>query len=80
MARGWESKSVEEQQAEARSEIRQNKSRQTAQQLELQRRRESTLLSRKRVWEQLQAAQSPRHREMLQAALAELDERLSRLG
>ena len=80
MARGWESKSVEEQQAEARSETRQDKPHPSPHQLELQRRRESILLSRKRVLEQLQAAQSPRHREMLQAALAELDERLSRLG
>jgi len=80
VARGWDSKSVEEQQAEARSETRQDKPRQTPQQLELQRRRESILLSRKRVLEQLQMAQSPRHRELLQAALADLDARLSRFS
>jgi len=80
VARGWESKSVEEQQSEARSGTRQNKPRQTPQQLERQRRRESILLSRKRILEQLRSARNLRHREMLQAALAELDERLSRLG
>jgi len=80
VARGWESKSVEEQQAEAQPETRQNKPRQTPEQLELQRRREAILLSRKRVLEQLQAARNMRHREMLQAALADLDARLSRLS
>src|SRR5208282_5251444 len=46
VARGWESKSVEEQQAEALSEARQNKPRPTPEQLGLQRKRQAILLSR----------------------------------
>jgi len=38
------------------------------------------MLSRQRVLQQLQAAQNPRHRDMLRAALADLDAQLSRLG
>ena len=36
--------------------------------------------SRRRIVQQLEAAQSPRHREMLQVALGELDAELSRLA
>jgi hypothetical protein len=37
-------------------------------------------LSRQRVLQQLEVAQNPRHREVLQAALADLDAQLTRLG
>jgi hypothetical protein len=41
------------------------------------RKRESLLLSRKRLAQQLQAAGNPRHRRMLEQAIAELDRQLS---
>jgi len=80
VARGWESKSVEEQQAQAATPASQAKPRLTPAQLQLQQQREGLLLSRKRLLQQLEAAHNERHREMLQAALAALDAQLTRLG
>ena len=41
------------------------------------RRHQSLLLSRSRVLQQLQVSQNPRHREMLNQALADLEKRLA---
>jgi hypothetical protein len=41
------------------------------------RKREGLLLSRKRLTQQLQAAGNPRHRRILEQAIAELDRQLS---
>jgi hypothetical protein len=79
MARGWESKSVEEQQSAANTQV-ESKQRLTSQQAAQKQAREAIELSRRRVLQQLQAVQNPRHRQMLEIALAELDERLARLG
>jgi predicted component of type VI protein secretion system len=77
MARGWESKSVEQQQEEmlerrgvARAPI-------SPQEQQHQQKREGLLLSRSRLTQQLQAASNPRHRQMLEQAIAELDRQLS---
>jgi hypothetical protein len=78
MARGWESKSVEQQQDEAISDRGQRKVQLSAEQIAEERRREALALSRKRILQQLEVATNPRHREMLQAALAELDGRINR--
>ena len=79
MARGWESKSVEEQQAEAVSTPNPTKPPMTPAQIDSQRRRQSVMLSRQHVLQQLEAAQNPRHRAILQRALADLDTQLTRL-
>ena len=79
MARGWESKSVEEQQAEAVSSPAPAKPLLTPAQIASQRRRQGLMLSRQHVLQQLEAAQSPRHREILQSALADLDTQLAQL-
>jgi hypothetical protein len=79
VARGWESKSVEEQQAEASTPTHLSPPLSAAE-LNRRREREQLALSRKHVLGQLDSAQNPRHREMLQAALADLDARLARLG
>jgi hypothetical protein len=78
MARGWESKSVEEQQAAANTQV-ELKQRLTPEQSARKQQREAIELSRRRVLQQLDEVQNPRHRQMLEAALAELDERLTRL-
>ena len=78
MARGFESKSVEEQQAEARREPATNQ-RLTAEQMEGRRKRDGLLLSRKNVQSQLDSATNPTRREMLERALAELDRQLAAL-
>jgi len=79
MARGWESKSVEEQQAaaSAKGELKQ---RLTAQQAARKQQEEAIQLSRRRVLQQLQSVQNPRHRQMLEGALSELDAQLARMG
>jgi hypothetical protein len=79
MARGWESKSVEEQQAAATTPI-ELKQQLTREQLDQKRQRDALSLSRKHISRQLEAAQNPHHRQMLARALAALDEQLARLG
>jgi len=51
----------------------------TPAQLESHRRREVLLLSRARVQKDLQGSQSPRYREQLNRALADLDAQLAAL-
>ena len=75
MARGWESKSVEQQQEEAATS-KSLAARLTPEQAAREKRRQGLLLSRQRVLQQLEAASNPRHRQMLQAALADLDTQL----
>jgi hypothetical protein len=79
MARGWESKSVEEQQSAASTQV-ESKQRLTPQQAAQKQERDAIGLSRQRVLQQLQEVQNPRHREMLEIALSELNQRLVRLG
>ena len=79
MARGWESKSVEEQQAAAGMQV-ESKQRLTPEQAARKQAREAIDLSRRRVLQQLQSIQNPRHRQMLESALSDLDDRLARLG
>jgi hypothetical protein len=80
MARGWESKSVEGQVQEFQErdggEIKRVL---TPAQLEVRRRREVLLLSRTRVQNDLQSTQSPRYREQLTRALADLETQIAAL-
>jgi len=76
MARGWESKSIEAQQSEARESSKPGP-KLSPQAAARMRERESLRLSRQRVLQQLERTQNPRHRALLQAELAALDERLS---
>jgi hypothetical protein len=78
MAKGWESKSVEEQQAEFSSVPGPRKAPLSPADLKLQQQRDGLLLSRKRILQQLEAAHNPHHRKVLEDALAGLDERLAR--
>lgn len=81
MARGWESKSVEDQieTAEARKS-RTHAVRLTEEQIKVLRERESLELSRTRVLRDLATATHERYREQLQSALKHLEERLAALG
>lgn len=79
MARGWESKAVEGQIEASRAEAEANPLRISADQREVIRKREDLMLSRTRVVHDLEAAQNPRYRTILTAALAHLDEQLNRL-
>jgi hypothetical protein len=76
MARGWESKSVEQQQEEATSSTQQKRQQLTPEQIAEQKRRQGLQLSRQHTLQQLQVASNPQHRAMLEAALAELEGQL----
>ena len=80
MARGWESKSVEEQQAEAGLAKRKPGRSLTPEELAKDRARQGLLLSRAHLLQQLEAAHHPRRQQMLQAGIADLDAKLARLG
>ena len=75
MARGWESKSVEQQQEEFASKGK-GRLPLSVEQIAAERERNGLELSRQHILQQLQVACNPRHRQMLEAALAELDRRL----
>jgi hypothetical protein len=78
MARGWESKSVEAQidMAETQRAVPQ-RIKLTPKTLEVLRKKEVILLSRTRVVRELEAAQNPRYKVVLNKALADLDAQLS---
>ena len=81
MARGWESKSVESQieTAEALT-ARRAEPLQTAEQIRLERERESLELSRTRVLHDMATAMNPKYRAMLERSLVFLDEKLKGLA
>jgi len=80
VARGWESKSVEEQQSQAKSVPSPASPRLSVAEIANRRKKHGLLLSRQNVLQQLESAQNPRHRELLQRALADLDARLAQSG
>ena len=77
MARGWESKSVEQQQEEMSEQRKTVRPPISPDEQQRNRKREGLLLSRKRLAQQLQSARNPRHRQILEQAIAELDSQLS---
>jgi hypothetical protein len=81
MARGWESKSVESQMESSQAERKETAHKQvTPEEAAALRKKETLLLARTYLQQQLKASQHPRHREMLQRALADLDKQLANLG
>ena len=80
MARGFESKDVEFQQAEAERRSRAPKVALTAAEREVLARRRTLELSLTRARADLAAAASPRHRDMLVAAIASLEAELASTG
>jgi hypothetical protein len=78
MARGWESKSVEAQQAEASEKSAELGPPMSPEEAARSRERETVRLARQRVLQQLEASTNPRHRKLLQDSLADLDEKLSK--
>jgi hypothetical protein len=79
MARGWESKSVEQQQEERSAAGQTVRAPLSPEQQQRNRKRDGLLLSRGRLTQQLEAAGNPRHRQMLEQSIAELDRQLSLL-
>jgi len=79
MARGWESKSIESQ-IESAETSNQESSHHDHQDPDRMRRHQALLLSRSRVLQQLEVSQNPRHREMLNQALTDLESQLAKFN
>ena len=81
MARGWESKSVESQMESSQTNRDETaKKRLTPEVAEAKRKKDTLLLARAHLQQQLQMSQHPRRREMLQLALADLEQQLADMG
>lgn len=80
MARGWESKSVEQQQEEAASSRIKSARPLTPEEVAREQKKRGLELSRKRILQQLETATNPQHRQMLDAALADLEKRIKQQG
>jgi hypothetical protein len=81
MARGWESKAVEEQrEAAAAAPARKRQPERSAEEADRSRKREDLQLARKRVVADLATARHPRHRELLERTLADLEKQIRALG
>jgi hypothetical protein len=80
MARGWESKSVEAQQDEAAARKNPEKPRLTRESATQFRDKENLRLSLQSVLQQLERSRDPRHRALLERALADLQRRIETLG
>ena len=76
MARGWESKSVEEQQAERFNRPKCPEQPLSPARQRSQQKREGLLLSRTRLLRQIKDSSHAQHRAMLQQALAEIERQL----
>jgi hypothetical protein len=79
MSRGWESKSVEEQQAQAQAVVpKVDKAAVHAQEAERKRQRQDLELQRERILSE--RTSSPHRRTALTNALADIEEKLAELG
>ena len=78
MARGWESKAIESQQADAAEKSKQ-RSKITPEEAARRREQETLRLSRQNLLTQLERARDPRHRQMLEGAIADLQSKIDRL-
>jgi hypothetical protein len=80
MARGWESKAIEEQISAREAESEESKKTAVSRaDLERRTKRDGLLLARVRTLNALQAAKDERYRVMLQGALAHLDSEIAGL-
>ena len=81
MARGWESKSIEDQIGDAEA-AKEDQAKQTLSQQgrALENQRQNLLLSRIQIMGRLKAATNPQYRTQLEAALQDLEKKLSDLA
>jgi hypothetical protein len=78
MARGWESKAIEEQQSEA-TQPSEPKRPMTKEEIEGRRKRDGLILARTSVSAQLNAATHSAHRQMLEKALSDLERQIAEI-
>jgi hypothetical protein len=77
MARGWASKSIEEQQSEMADNQKSGGPRRTAAEQKHNREREGLQLARKSLVQQLETASHPGHRQILEQSIAGIDKQLA---
>ena len=77
MARGWESKNVEAQQADREQNAAAKSAPVSAEEAARQAKRKTLELTRSRALADLSTARTPAHRQMLEAAIRALDEQLA---
>lgn len=81
MARGWESKSVEEQQSEfAKSSAQDSRQVRSPEDKQREQRRQALQLARTNVQNQLKNAQNDRHKQLLLQELDHLEAEIARLA
>ena len=81
MARGWESKDVQDQVESGQApKGHYGKAQKTAEQLRRDQELQGLQLSRSRVLHDLESATNPNHRKSLEAALAHLESKISELN
>lgn len=80
MARGWESKSVQAQIESANTRHGNPRVKLSTEQMELERKRDSLLLHRTRVMNDLESCENARYRKTLEDGLAYLEGQLAELG
>jgi hypothetical protein len=80
VARGWESKSVESQIESAEKRHTPRRKPVSPEQVDIERKRDSLLLHRTRVMNDLEGCRNPRYRKTLEDGLAYLESQLSDLG
>jgi len=80
VARGWESKSVEAQIESAEKRNTPRRKPIPPEQADIERKRDSLLLHRVRVMNDLEGCQNPRYRKTLEDGLAYLESQLTDLG
>jgi hypothetical protein len=78
MARGWESKSVEQQIEDARADPNRSSGlNSTPAEIEVRQRREGLLLQRSRILQEIESARNPLYQKMLKEMLRHLESQLS---
>jgi hypothetical protein len=81
MARGFESKSVQEQWQDAEAaQVQRRKPKKSKEEIDKDKKREGLELSRRRIVRELEQAKNEARCQQLRAALAHLDGELSKLG
>ena len=77
MARGWESKSIEEQMENARQNKDDSAAHRSAKPAQHSRQHENLVLARARIVRDLGTTENARYRQLLEASLADIDKQIA---
>ena len=77
MARGWESKSVEDQMEDARQKKKDASAVHATKPVHHSRRHENLVLAKARLVKDLETSVNPRYKQLLEASLADIDKQIA---